>query len=278
MTRLLFKTLLTPAMLVFCANAFAASFPAVFEAEERAELAAEREGKIIKLPVDTGSQVKEGELLAEIAHKDLRLEKERQEILKNFYGMQVENLSTLNKRGVATDVELAEASRDLDATETDLAITEDRIIRSVIKAPFNGVVVKRSTKPYEWVSAGEPVLEVVNPKSIRAVAFIPASTAITMNVGDEHRILVSDIQQEVTAEVMAIAPAVEEQSNTLMVIWRVKEKPSVLLAGMKGEIQMGVVTNGSNKAQSKPISSEEAEDLHNMSLEEVQKYIKTITD
>ncbi len=272
------RKLLTPALFVLCSTAYAAPFPVVFEAVERAELAAEREGKIVKLPVDTGSTVKQGELLAEIAHKDLRLEKERQEILKNFYGLQLENLSALNKRGVATDVELAEASRDLEATTTDGAITQERIDRSVIAAPFNGIVVKRSAKPYEWVSAGEAVLELVNPESIRAVAFIPAKKAIKMKVGDEHKIQVSDIQEAVMAKVTAIAPAVEEQSNTMMVIWQVTKKPTTLLAGMKGVIQIGVDNSLQGVSSSKPPASNNEDNLHDMSLEEVQKYIKTITD
>lgn len=232
------KIVITTVVLSLAASAAHAltGVPVIFEAENRATLSAEREGVLTTFDVDTGKRVKKGAVLARVDAGDLALQKKRHELNLKFLKAQLDNLSKLNARGLATDEEVAKAKMESGVTQTDIEILRRHIIHSRIVAPFTGVVVKREVQPHEWVTAGQPVVELVDPQSLRVVGNVFSEDAVNIKIGDEHRVHVNAIGTDVTAKVKAITPAVDEQSNTVLVVWSVVSGHSKLLAGMKGEL------------------------------------------
>lgn len=210
--------------------------PVIFEAQNRATLSAERDGVLVAFDVDTGKRVKKGTVLARVDSGDLALGKKRHELNLKFLNAQLDNLSKLNARGLATDEEVEKAKMESGVTRTDIDILRRQIVHSRIVAPFTAVVVKRLVQPHEWVTAGQPVVELVDPVSLRVVGNVFSEDAVNIKIGDEHRVHVNAIGTDIVAKVKAITPAVDEQSNTVLVVWSVVQGHSKLLAGMKGEL------------------------------------------
>ncbi len=216
------------------------AYPVLFEATHRAVLSAERPGVLKSLKYDVGNSIKKGDVIAEVDAGELALSRKRSGLALKHLEVQVENLSKLNQRGLATNEEVAKALMERDITRTDIEIIRHQIAKSSIRAPYNCTVVRRHAQPHEWVTIGQPVIEVVDSSEIRAAANIPAGKAVGMEKGAVHSFYVHDLGVTVSGTVQAVAPEVDERSNTAQVIWTIesKEKGKVL-PGMKGEVQIG---------------------------------------
>ncbi len=214
------------------------AYPVIFEALNKAVLSAERAGVLKKLKHDSGDKVKKGTVLGEVDTGEIGLRKKRSQLALKHLNVQVENLSKLRKRGLATNEELDKARMERDITRTDVEIFKRQIGTSRIRAPYSCLVVKRLVQPHEWVTAGQPVIEVVDPAKIRAVANIPSGQAAGMEKGMTHEFFVHDLDISVNGTVKALVPRVDELSNTTQVIWSIGKTPKKMLPGMKGEIRI----------------------------------------
>ena len=212
--------------------------PVIFEAENIVVLSAERSGVLSKLLVDVGSQVKKGALLAQLESGELYLRRKHEQANLNYLQTKLNNLRGLNQKGLATDEELALASSEYERSRIDIRIYTHQIIHSQIVAPFDGVVVDRNARNHEWVKGGDAVLAMLDPQDLRVVANVPAAIAVRLKQGERHRIQVPVLRAEVEAQVVAVAAAVDEQSNTVSVFWQVTRGHDGLLAGMKGELRI----------------------------------------
>ncbi len=128
-----------------------------------------------------------------------------------------------------TDIESANADaeraraqlREANANRSDLEIT----------APFDGTVATRSAEPGEVVSAGTPILTIVDLKSVYLRAFVPESQIGRVRVGQTARVFLdSDPDKPVDAEVIRIDPeAMFTPENTYFRDDRVKQVVGVKL-------------------------------------------------
>ncbi|MFP4350510.1 MAG: efflux RND transporter periplasmic adaptor subunit [Desulfococcaceae bacterium] len=226
---------------VFGDSVFGDQFPAVVEAEQRAVLSAEREGVLSELSVDTGRRVQKNERVAEVYHRDLILQKELREATREYLQIQVDNLTRLNSKGMVTDEEVARARMELEVNRKEINLVENQIERSRLHAPFAGIVMTRHIQPYEWVRPGQPVVELYHPLQLRIVSDIPSDLAVGLKKGQEHKFFFSDLQREVIGRLEVFSPQVDVRSNTIKILWSVKqgaEEPE-LLPGMKGVLKLG---------------------------------------
>lgn len=217
------------------------TYPVIFEAIQKASLAAEREGQLLSINGPVGSTFKAGDVLAEIKHTHISLEKKRHTVAWNYFSRQVDNLSHLKKKGVASEDELAAALRDRDTAATDIAITETQIDYSIIRAPFDGSITKRHVSPFEWLSPGEDIIDVINTSAIKAISHLPAHYAVNLKIGDTNEFFIKDINETATGEITAISSAVDVKSNTIQIVWIIKDQPHRLLSGMKGTLKLAAL-------------------------------------
>ena len=216
------------------------SYPVIFEAVQHAVLSAERPGVLNQFDADVGKAVKKGSVIASVDTKELGLRKKRAEQMVKYLSVQVKDLSKLSKEGLATNESLAKAQMENEAARTDIEIIKHQIGKSYIRAPFSGVVVRRLVQPHEWVTEGQPVVEIVDPGKLKAIANIPSYLAVALKKGDKHTFVVHDLNISITGTVNAVAPEVDERSNTAQVIWNVENlEKTKLLPGMKGEVRFG---------------------------------------
>jgi RND family efflux transporter MFP subunit len=155
--------------------------------------------RISELSKAEGDAVKAGEVLvrfdiptlaanvagrrADIAQARARLETARAAVTR---------LRGLLERGIASQREVQEAERDAADAEAALARAEGEATaaasladRAVVRARFNGVVVKRWHNPGDLVegATSDPVLRVIDPRTLQVVASVPAAHLLHIVVG-----------------------------------------------------------------------------------------------
>lgn len=160
--------------------------PGTVTSRHDARLSAEVDGRLISV-AEVGAVVEAGDPLAQI--EDTRLILRRQELTAEIERAQA-RLVFLEKEeqrfarlaesnlAAATQMEQTRSERDaargdLHVAESRLAQNEDELSRTVIRAPFAGIVVERLMMPGERASDGSNVLRLVDQQSLEVIARAP---------------------------------------------------------------------------------------------------------
>jgi RND family efflux transporter MFP subunit len=162
------------------------------------------QGTIAELPKAEGDVVHEGDLLvrfdipslpadaaarkADIAQAQVKAETARAEVAR---------LTPLVAQGIAAQRELQEAKATEAEAEATLSQAQSGSTaaiamadRMVVRARFNGVVAKRWHNPGDIVDASvsDPILRVVNPAALQAIAAVPIADLPRVEVGRTARV------------------------------------------------------------------------------------------
>ncbi|MBF0274629.1 MAG: efflux RND transporter periplasmic adaptor subunit [Nitrospinae bacterium] len=107
-----------------------------------------------------------------------------------------------------------------------------------IKAPFNGIIVKKTTERGEWVSTGKNVATIVNTKRIDAVFNVPQRFLKQLQVGDEIKVYIEN--KEFLGKVDAIIPQGDMSTRTFPLKIRISTDEE-LYEGMQCTIKLKAV-------------------------------------
>ena len=244
-TVLLSVLLMTPGL---CIDVYAADGPppapvVVAEAQQRqmsptvwvaasvvsrndARLAAEVEGRVEWI-AEVGTQVQQGQDVARINDMQLSLQSEeyQAEVARNnarlkFLEQEVARLTRLAKENNAAVTQLEQTIADRDVAKGDLASAQARLkrvqdlmYRSVVQAPFAGVVVQRLLQPGEWADNGEQIVRLVDSQMLEIQAMIPLSSGSFLAVGDE--VTLQKGATTIKGRVRSLVPVGDIQSRLL---------------------------------------------------------------
>lgn len=240
-------------------------------AQERSILSAKVSGRLLELPVDIGSVVKQGDVLAQIEPRDYELGLQQavaalaqarttvglpadgtndditvrevnavkqakavlDEAVKNR-----ERIQSLSKSGIASQSELdtVEAAYEVAATKyavaeeeakariatvaqrrAELRLAEKRLADASLRAPFDGVVQSRPANVGEYLTAGDPTVELVKNNPLRLRLLVPERDAALVKPGQEVRLFAAGITNQYTCRLERLSPALNESDRMLTV-------------------------------------------------------------
>lgn len=162
------------------------TLPATVVSRNDARLSAEVEGRLTAV-VDVGTVVREGEPVAAIEDTTLRLrntelkaELARAEARLVFLEKEEARFTQLAESNLAAQTQLEQTRSERDMARGDLAVArarldqiEDRLARTKILAPYDGVVVERLMFPGERVVVGSNVVRLVDQENLEVIARAP---------------------------------------------------------------------------------------------------------
>ncbi len=191
-----------------------------------ARIAAEVAGRLESVS-DVGEHLRAGEVLAHIDDVLIKADKAaaEAEVLREkanlkFLGREVERLQRLAKQNNAAQTQLDQTLAERDATQGDLAAAEarllvvnERLTRAAMKAPFDGVVVKRFKREGEWVGSGDEVLHLVAADQLEIEANAPIASKPFLQPGAEVTIKTGEKMGK--AVIRSLVPVADETSRLL---------------------------------------------------------------
>lgn len=189
-----------------------------------ARISAEVAGRLENV-AEVGTEVDEGQVLAEIDDTQLRLQVGEQEAVVQreqanlaYLEKQQARLESLAARNVAARNQLDEitaqrqvAQSNLEVARSRLAQLRDQLDRTTVEAPFGGVVSERLAMPGERVSEGDPVVRLQNTGEREVVARAPLEYLPYVRAGDP--IQVSWRERSHVGEVRSVVRAGDQVSH-----------------------------------------------------------------
>jgi len=213
----------------------------------QATLRAEVAGMIMALKVEEGTRVREGTVLLRIddavlqdqvrsAESSLRVAEEslalarrnleRTERLAAAGAMAEQEAETMRVQATSAEANQADARARLAAERKQLA-------RTVVRAPFAGVVSERPVHAGDVVQVGAELVTLVDPASLRLEAMVPVQALPTLSVGTPVDFdLVGAPGQHFVGRVERINPAVDPATGQVRLVIGADNREGRLVAGL----------------------------------------------
>jgi RND family efflux transporter MFP subunit len=213
-------------------------------------LAAEIEGRITMVAVDTGDEIEQGQLLAETDTSTLVLQRQaaqagidRLKINISTGERRVARIETLSSKNMSSQTQLDDARELLETYKADykaagaqLAIVNDSLAKSRIIAPVSGVIQQRMISAGDFVKRGDPLFEITRPSLLQARLPFPETLALQIKIGQPAKIYSPLTPGEfVSGEITELQPSVGLGSRAVLAIINLpdpgKLRPRATLSG-----------------------------------------------
>ena len=208
-----------------------AEVAALILASEETTLSSQMAGRISKVSIGLGDQIKKGALLIQFDCSEQQAQLDAADA--EFRAARETHLARLRLQalGAAGELEVTVAAAAADKARSQVSLNKSRLAYCRVDAPFSGNVARLRVKASESVNAGQPLVDLVNAASLKAQMFVPAAWITWLKPGAPVTLNVRETGQTVQAKVSKINARVDGVSQQLEVEARI-DKPGHLLPGM----------------------------------------------
>ncbi len=206
--------------------------PATVVARRVSTVAGEVSGLVLEYPLRSGERVERGQVVARLRDQRLRLDLEaaraQLEEDRTRLALAERNLGRARQlfdRGVFSRQQLDDAdfeqqalARRIQRLEAEIARLQEDIDRSVIVAPFPGVVVRELTQVGEWLEEGGGVVELMATEELEIEVPVPERYVAQLNRSRRGGVRFEAIADlRLRLPVAAVIPRADPQSRTFPV-------------------------------------------------------------
>lgn len=193
---------------------------AVVEPNDVVNASSELGGRIVRLAVKEGQNVKKGQLIATMDAESL--EKQKEEVLKalDLANDVYERQKRLWEQNIGSEVQYLQAKNTKERTEKSLQTLETQLKKRNVYAPINGIVDMLLMKEGEMTAPGTPVVRLLNVSKVKVVADIPESYLGKIKTGDAISLSFPALGKELKQRVSQLGRTIDPANRTFkMEVW-----------------------------------------------------------
>ena len=181
------------------------SFTGFFDAQKDARINADIQGKIIAYYVDAGSTVKKGQPLVRLDDELLKLQLATLDVKIEDLKKDVKRYTVLSEAEAIQKIKLEKTQTALEATLAQKNTVLEKIKKTTVTAPFDGVVTMKMSEEGSFAAPGVPLLMLTNISKLK----------FRVNVSETE---LSLFQPDATYKIIADAYPTEELKGTVTAI------------------------------------------------------------
>lgn len=186
-------------------------------AKSIASIEAKVSGRISKMLVDLGQRVAKDQLLAEIDAKEVKAQYDRAVANRDQALRDHKRAAELLQKQVTSQ-------QEFDAVEGRYRIAEAAVNEAAsmlgyieVRAPFDGVVVRKIADTGDFAAPGKPILQIENPENLRFEADVPEAIIDKVQSGATVEVLIPTLTVPLHGTVTQISPTSDPVSRTFLV-------------------------------------------------------------
>jgi len=203
------------------------------EAVQSVELRPEVEGRIVDILVREGQNVEAGTALFKVDDTELKAQVARAEADRDLAQRALERTKQLMAQNASSQADLERADATARGAQASYDLLKIRLDRTLVRAPFGGVVGRRLVSIGTYVNSQTPLisLQSVNPQ--HASFQVPERYADRLRRGQLVSFQVAALPgKNFSGEVVFVDPVVELPARTILIKARVPNPEHQLQAGM----------------------------------------------
>lgn len=192
-------------------------------ADQRAEVTADTQGKVVNVMIERGQRVKLGQPViqldvrtAALSAREAQAALQAARVSKQLADEQCARTKALLDQGAITKEEFdRQNTQCLSAIEqvAQAQARNDMMSKSVadgmVRAPFEGIVSEKHVSPGEWVSFGKPLFTLVDTDPLKIELSVPEKAVTSIKIGDRVEVVaVAHPEKTFAATISRLAPEI----------------------------------------------------------------------
>jgi RND family efflux transporter MFP subunit len=203
-------------------------------AQHDVEISSEVAAKIARLPLKEGDAFAKGDLLVAFDCSLYQAQLAKAEASSAAASREQEVTAKLAALHSAGALDVAQAQARAKESAADAAYMRTTVGKCTIRAPFAGRVAKREAAPFEYVTPGKPLLEILDTGALEVKLIVPSRWLATLRPGAPFTVHVEDLGRDDPARVVRLGARIDPVSRTVSVSGRIDGNHAELLPGMSG--------------------------------------------
>jgi RND family efflux transporter MFP subunit len=235
------------------------SLPGTLQGFVQAPVAARAGGYLRRWTRDIGSQVKKGELLAEIETPELDQQLSQAIAARNQTAASlelarstVERWEALRKRDAVSQQELEERRSGYQQARANLAGADANVERlrqlesfKRVLAPFSGVITRRNVDIGDLIDSNKPLFLLSQTDTLRVYVSVPQAYAQLVKPGQPAVVLMPEMRgRSFQGQVARTAGSIDTASRTMQVEIALPNKDGALLPGAFVQVELAAAPSG----------------------------------
>ncbi len=195
-------------------------------------VASELAARVVKVHVNAGETVKQGQLIATLDAADFGMQRNEQlaevariqALIDNQTKIVARNQTLVDKKFIsqnAVDNDLAQKNvlkQQLVAASARVGSINHNSSKSKVIAPVSGVVEKRLVGTGDFVRVGDPIVQIVSKQKLRAHLPFPEHIGAQLKPGLKVRLITPTSDKPIESVIHELKPMITEGSRTIDVI------------------------------------------------------------
>jgi RND family efflux transporter MFP subunit len=244
-------------------------FPGIVEAVDTSSLSFEVAGNTREVNVNVGDQVQEGQVLATLDKTPFQISVEGAEAERGRAKAQLAEKDTdyvrqktLFEKGWVAEAayDQARAARDSATNQVSFTVSKLNLARrdlekTVLTAPYKGVIANKFVDPFQEVARGEKVFEMYAEGAMEVVVTVPENSIADIFLGLPAEITFPAERMPTLKGRVSEVGTVASEANAFPVKVALIDPPDDVLPGMTAEAALLLDANTENVSYLVPVSA-----------------------
>ncbi|MBC3916699.1 efflux RND transporter periplasmic adaptor subunit [Undibacterium sp. CY18W] len=227
--------------------------------ERKADLRAEVSAVVLQVLKENGDVVKRGDILVKLDETSIRDNLNSAEDNARSAAMALDQsdralqrLKTLRASGMTSlqalddaEVRRNSAQSELSASRARAVVARQQLQRTVVRAPFDGVVSERKVSAGDTASIGKELVKVIDPTSMRFAGRVSTDKIALVKVGQPVGFRINGYAgQEFRGKVTRVDPAANDVTRQVEVLVAFADSNQPRVSGLyaEGNIEAAIVS------------------------------------
>ncbi|VAX14407.1 hypothetical protein MNBD_GAMMA24-2246 [hydrothermal vent metagenome] len=186
----------------------------VLQAERHVRIFNQEPGRIVALPFYPGDKVKKGSLLIQLDDRLLQSELDKAQATLAQTQLDLRRIKRLMPRKLASEEELTRARTALELAQAEKALLETRHSYTRIRAPFDGVISKRSFEPGDVAPLHSLILSMYAPRQLKIEVSVSELFIDQLKKGDSVQVHIDALgSQRWAGKIQRIYPNIDPRTH-----------------------------------------------------------------
>ena len=213
--------------------------------DESVIVRAEQSGRIVTLNFKEGQPVRMGQVLVQlddsVARAELEQSKANQKLAKAKFDRAVE----LKERNFISGQAKDEAENAMRVADATVSLSEAKLTKLFIKAPFSGTVGLRTASLGDYVKDGQDIVNLEKTDPIKVDFKIPEVFQSKVRVGQALAVTLDALPgQPFTGSVYAVNPQLDTAGRAVVLRAQMTNKAGLLKPGMFARVRLTLSDTG----------------------------------
>jgi RND family efflux transporter MFP subunit len=205
-------------------------------------------GTVAEIRVGLGSAVRTGDVLVRLAARDVDARLEQTRAVSALAERDRARATLLKEQGVISVAQFEAALSQWNVARARQAEASSVAERTVLRAPFGGVITAKLASVGDTALPGQPLLVIETPHALRFEAQVPERAGEDLVVGDRLHVRVEGVDRDLEGRIAEIQPAADDATRTRLFKIDLPDTPG-LRAGRFGRV---LVSGGQSVAVTIP--------------------------